>query len=126
MQITFASKGNFEATQAWLKKITGAKPSTVLNSIANEGKQSLSSNTPKDTGETAAGWKTKIIQNGDNYEVNWYNDAHPETDVNLAVLIDQGHGTRNGGYVSPRPYIKKSMDGVFNTAGDKIAKELIK
>mgnify|MGYP007126045463 CR=1 FL=1 len=126
MRISFTSKGDFNATRDWLNKVSNSNPDNVLKTIAKEGEVSLASNTPRDTGETASGWKSKIERNSKGAEVVWYNDAHPELDVNLAKLIDLGHGTGTGGYVPPKPYIKKSMDGVFGSAGDKIAGELIK
>lgn len=101
-------------------------PSTVLKTIGAEGVNSLKTNTPKNTGKTASGWTYDIKGNKTKAEVIWKNVAHPELDVNLAKLIDMGHGTRTGGYVPPRPYIKKAMSGVLKTAGDKIAKEMIK
>lgn len=126
MKISFGTKGGFDNTERWLKKAASANPSAILNKIASDGKNSLSSNTPKDTGETASGWTSKVTTKGDVSEVAWSNNAHPESEANVAILIDKGHGTRTGGYVPPRPYIEKAMDPVFKDVGDKIAKELIK
>lgn len=126
MKISFESKGDFEGIRKWLSDVSKRNPSAVLNQIANEGERSLASNTPRETGETASRWKSKITTKGNVAEIAWTNDAHPEAEVNIAKLIDLGHGTGTGGYVPPRPYIKRSMDSVFNTAGDKVAKEMIK
>ena len=125
MNITFQGKGDFNNAEAWLKDISNRKPSMALKKIASEGERSLSSNTPRDTGETAAGWKSEITTKGHVTEVAWVNRAHPGLSVNIAKLIDQGHGTRNGGYVPPKPYIKRSMDSVWKSASDEIAKELV-
>lgn len=125
MKIAFESKGNFDKLSSWLDSVSKRDPSKVLNEIANSGTKSLTSNTPRDTGATALGWKAEVTTKGNVSEISWKNEAHPGTSANVAVLIDQGHGTRNGGYVPPRPYIKKAMDSVWNTAGDKIAKGLV-
>jgi hypothetical protein len=126
MKISFDAKGDFENARAWLKRITQSNPSVVANEIASEGTRSLASHTPRDTGETAAGWESKVTTKGNVTEIDWINNAHPEASVNVAKLIELGHGTGTGGYVPPHPYIKQAMDPVFNKAGDAIAKELIK
>jgi hypothetical protein len=126
MEVLFDSKGDFNNIQDWLNKVSSRSPNAALNKIAIEGEQSLSANTPKDTGVTASGWQAKITSERGNHEIAWINTAHPEASVNVAVIIDQGHGTGTGGFVLPRPYIKRSMDKIFSTAGDKIEEELIK
>ena len=124
MKISFESKGNFDNLSAWLNRVSNKSPSGALNSIANEGVKSLSASTPKDTGETASGWNAKVTTNGDVSEIAWTNNAHPELSVNLAKLIDLGHGTGTGGYVAPKPYIKNAMTPVWSNV-DKVVKEMI-
>jgi hypothetical protein len=125
MKISFNSKGDFDVVRAWLKGAVSKKPTMAINQIASEGTRSLTSNTPRDTGETASGWKADITTKGDVTEIAWKNTAHPEAEVNVAKLIELGHGTGTGGYVAPHPYIKQAMDPVFNSAGNKVVKELI-
>lgn len=121
MNVSFDVKGDFNATLKWLKDVSSRKPSMVLNEIASEGTRSLSSNTPKATGETAAGWKAEVSDN----EIVWTNTAHPEAGVSIAKLIELGHGTGTGGYVPPHPYIKGAMKPVWAHVDKKI-EELIK
>lgn len=126
MQVTFQSKGDFSNAEAWLKDISTRTPTMALNEIASEGQRSLSNNTPKDTGKTASGWEAVVETKDGITEVSWVNRAHPNLHVNIAKLIEQGHGTGTGGYVPPRPYIKQSMERIWQTAADRIAKELVK
>lgn len=126
MKVTFESKGDFDKTRAWLSRVANRTPIQPLRQIAREGEQALASNTPRDTGATASGWTSEITSSGSVSEVSWMNQAHPGASVNVAKIIDQGHGTGTGGYVPPRPYIKKSMESVWKSAGDRIAKELTK
>lgn len=125
MRVESKTKGSFENAEQWLSKISKRDPTNALNKIASAGEKSLSSNTPKDTGATAAGWKGIITSDSKGSEVAWINDAHKDSKLNVAKLIDQGHGTRTGGYVAPKPYIEKSMESIWKTAGDDIVKELI-
>ena len=108
----------------WLEQPHNQKMSSVANKLADDGVKKLKSNTPKDTGATALGWHAEVKMDTKGLEIAWKNKAHPDLNVNLAKLIELGHGTKNGGYVSPRPYIKQSMDSVLTTAGDKLAEEL--
>lgn len=126
MNISFESKGDFDQLSKWLDEVSKATPKNSLKEIAVAGGKSLAANTPRDTGMTASGWEAVVTTKGLTSEIAWNNVAHPGESVNIARIIDQGHGTGTGGYVPPRPYIKKAMDSVWKDAGDKIAKELIK
>lgn len=125
MKISFESKGDFNNMERWLDKVVKTNMESPLNQLASQGTKRLAAGTPVDTGETAAGWQADVIRRGDVSEIVWTNNAHPESEVNVAKLIDLGHGTGTGGYVAPRPYIKDSMKPVWNKV-DGIVKELIK
>jgi len=125
MGITFESRGDFENTTKWLKSITGKSPLPVANSIAKQGEQRLAARTPRSTGETALGWRSKVTTNRNVTEITWYNVAHPGTTANVAKMIELGHGTGTGGYVPPNPYIKEAMKPIWKTASDKVSKELM-
>jgi hypothetical protein len=125
MKISFDSKGDFHNIQSWLDNATKHNLSKSLKPISDEGTASLKNNTPKDTGETSLGWVSEVVTNGDVTEIVWKNNAHPESDVNVAKLIELGHGTGTGGYVPPNPYIKNAMKPVWNDV-DRVVKELIK
>lgn len=126
MKVSFKSKGDFGNAQSWLNKISHSRPNSTLTQIANEGERALVANTPKDTGDTASGWFSEITSENGVHEIAWKNRAHPEESVNIAKLIEIGHATATGGYVQPQPYIKDAMAPTWKTAGDRLAKELIK
>lgn len=126
MKISYSSKGNFDKATDWLENVSAKDTTSILKAIASEGTKSLRDGTPKVTGETASGWVDNIVMSGDSAEIIWTNVAHPGLSVNLAKLIDLGHGTGTGGYVPPNPYIKRSMKPVWDTIDQKILKELTK
>ena len=126
MNVMFESKGNFDNLDSWLKSISKRNHSTVLNNIAKDGERNLASNTPKDTGKTASGWTSEITTKGDISEISWLNKAHPGLTVNVAKIIDQGHGTGTGGYPPPPLDIPDPLHPTWKTAADTIAKELVK
>lgn len=126
LKISFDGEGDFEKAIKWLEDTAKMKLPSVSNTIAKDGIKALSKATPRDTGVTASGWVSEVKMTAKGSEIVWKNTARPHLSVNLALLIELGHGTRNGGYIPPRPYIKQAMDSVFKTAGDNIAGELFK
>lgn len=125
MKVTFESKGDFENTIKFLGKCTKMEQRSILEKYGQIGVEALRANTPKRSGETAAGWDYQIIQNGNNnLELAFFNHAHPELRVNLAVLIQLGHGTRTGGYVPPINYIQPAMKPIYKAVGDELVRRL--
>lgn len=117
MRISFTEQGNFEATTKWLNTVSKIDPTDAMQSLGQEGIASLRAATPMDTGQTASGWAVEIEKTRKGVEMNFVNRAHAHTSRNVAMLIELGHGTRTGGYVPPRPYIKGALTNVFNKAG---------
>ena len=126
MRVRFSTRGNFNNTTSWLRRTKDKVPTSSLNKIANSGVRALSEATPVDTGTTAAGWDSEVTTTSSGAEVTWFNIAHPQESVNVAIIIDTGHGTGTGGYVPPRPYITGAIDPILNKAGDQIAKEMFR
>lgn len=124
MRIKIESKGGFDNTLKWLEKTSNIKPESIRD-LAQQGTTSLSDSTPEATGETASGWRHDVTVNQNSLEISWKNVAHPESDVNVATLIELGHGTRTGGYVPPKPYIKKAMEPIWKRLDNNI-RELMK
>lgn len=114
--IRVVSKGNFKNTEKFLYKARRHNPYTILKKYAEEGLKALQEATPVNTGLTARSWSYEITKNGDVYLIAW-NNSNIQNGVNIAVILDLGHGTSNGGYVQGRNYIKPAIRPIF----DKIA-----
>lgn len=119
MSIKFTSKGDFSKTYKFLENIKNYKPEDVLKRYAEAGVAALKAATPSDSGVTANSWgyEIEVTKNGQ-ATISWTNSNRVKG-VNIAVIIQYGHGTRNGGYVVGRDYINPAMKPVF----DKIASE---
>ena len=118
MKITFNSKGDFSKTNRFLNKAKEFQIRKVLDKYGKIGVQALSNATPKKTGKTASSWSYEISSSGDNYNLYWTN-TNENRGVNIAIILQYGHGTRNGGYVSGTDYINPAIKPVF----DKIVEE---
>jgi hypothetical protein len=124
VKATFQSKGGFDNALKWMEKVTNIPSATIIQT-AKYGQSHLIEATPEDTGETAQGWEYEVSKTPNGVEIAWVNTAHPESQVNVAKLIEYGHGTGTGGYVAPRPYIKQAMTPVWNKVNRNI-EELMK
>ena len=122
--ITLTGRGNFDKTTRFLKNIQSKKYKSTIDRYAQKGVQALSSVTPKDTGNTASCWGYEIVQEKDSLSIFWTN-SHVEKGVNIAVILQYGHGTRNGGYVVGRDYINPSIRPVFEEIARAVWKEVI-
>lgn len=124
MKISFTSKGDFSKTIKFLNKVKNVKISNILSKYGEIGVTALSQATPKDSGVTSRSWNYKIEVNNNNASIVWYN-TNVVKGVNIAVILQYGHGTRNGGWVEGRDYINPAMKPVFDKIADQVWKEVI-
>ena len=124
MKISFSSKGDFSKTIKFLNKMKNVKINNILSKYGQIGVNALSQATPKDSGVTSRSWNYKIEVNNDNASIVWYN-TNVVKGVNIAVILQYGHGTRNGGWVEGRDYINPAMKPIFDKIADQVWKEVI-
>lgn len=116
--ITFVHKGNFNKLEQFLAKSLRRDYLNDLDQLGKEGVDSLSSYTPKDSGETASGWNYEIHHSSTQTEIVWINE-HIHSGVPIAVILQYGHGTKNGGYVQGIDYINPAMAPIFQKIADR-------
>lgn len=121
--ISIKQKGDFSKTEKFLKKSFGRDYVGVLEKYAQQGVSALSAATPVKTGLTAASWNYKIIQNGNSISIVWEN-SNIHKGINIALILQYGHGTRNGGYVEGRDYINPALQPIFDRMADAAWKEV--
>lgn len=69
--------------------------------------------TPKDTGLTSRSWRYEITQDSNSSIISFYND-NVNDGVVIAVILQYGHGTKNGYWVEGQDYINPAMQEAFN------------
>jgi hypothetical protein len=111
--ITITQKGNFNNTERYLRKLSEGDLVSVLNRYGSLGQNALSNATPVESGETAGAWYFTIVHRKGYYSIRWHN-RHIEDGVPIAVILQYGHGTRNGGYVQGRDYIMPAIRPIFD------------
>ncbi len=116
-------KGDFKKSRNFLKKLLRLDFNSILKKYAQEGVDALSSATPVDTGRTAASWYYEIVQEEGRVSIFWGN-SNLDQNVPIAVVLDYGHGTANGGYVQGRHYISPAIQPIFDKIADAAWKEV--
>jgi hypothetical protein len=121
--LRITSSGSFEQTTKFLKGLQKGKMFSNLDRYGRQGVDALSSATPIETGETAHSWGYQIGQKKDRISISWFN-THEEDGVNIAVIIQYGHGTGTGGYIQGRDYINPAMRPVFDRILDDVWRQV--
>ena len=116
--VVFRQKGDFSKLTGYLERIKEVVKLGKLDKYGREGVDALSSATPKDSGLTASSWYYEIVHENGVSKIQFLN-SHINKGVPIAVILQYGHGTRNGGYVEGIDYINPAMRPVF----EKIAEE---
>lgn len=124
--INFTHKGNFNHLERFLKKTIRLKAviRAILNKYGRRGVEALREATPKDTGLTSESWSYEIVEepNG-NLKIVWSNSNVNDGQL-IAVLLQYGHATKNGGYVQGTDYINPAIDHIFHRIADEAWKEV--
>ena len=121
--IVFRQKGNFSKTEKMLKeKSINIKK---IKKYADLGIEALMSNTPKDTGLTASSWYYTIEKDNEIIKITYCN-SNIQDGVPIAVILQYGHATNNGGWVEGKDYINPSIQPIFDEIANKMWKEVTK
>ena len=116
--IAFRQKGDFSKLTNYLEKAKEAVKLGDLDKYGREGVAALSSATPVDTGKTASQWYYKIERKSNFVSITYCN-SNVQNGVNIAIILQLGHGTGTGGWVEGRDYINPAIQPIF----DKLAKD---
>ncbi len=116
--IRFSSKGDFRKAMSFFERIKEVVRLGELDKYGRIGVEALSSATPVDSGLTADSWYYEIERGSGSVEIVFYN-SHVNKNVNIAIILQYGHGTGTGGYVEGRDYINPAIQPVF----DKIVQD---
>lgn len=116
--------GSFKKTEAFLQRNKKMKLSS-LDKYGQEGVKALAAATPVDTGLTAASWYYEIERNDKTTSIVWKN-SNVVDGTPIAIILQYGHATRNGGYVQGSEYINDALRPIFEKIADSVWKEVTK
>ena len=115
--------GSFNKTEQFLKKANKASKTIDLTKYGEKGVAALQAATPTRTGRTASSWYYKIEKSGSTVTLSFLN-SNVNQGVPIAIILQYGHGTNNGGWVQGRDYINPALRPVFDEMAEAIWKEV--
>ena len=123
--ITFRQKGDFSKLTRFLERVKEAVHLGDLDKYGRQGVAALSSATPVDSGLTAESWYYEI-ENKNGSAIITFNNSNIQNGVPIAIILQYGHGTRNGGWVEGRDYINPAIQPIFDEIANEAWREVTK
>ena len=123
--ISFRQKGDFSKLTSYLEKARETIKLGNLDRYGREGVKALSSATPQDSGKTASSWYYEIEHKNGSVSISFHN-SNINKGVPIAIILQYGHGTRNGGWVEGKDYINPAIQPIFDKIASEAWKEVTK
>ena len=123
--ISIRQKGDFEKLTEYLKRVNKKAYLGDLDKFGRDGVAALASATPVDSGLTANSWYYEITNEKGSTTISFHN-SNIQNGVPIAIILQYGHGTRNGGWVQGRDYINPAIQPVFDEIVNKAWREVTK
>lgn len=123
--IRFRRKGDYKKATQYFEKLRKISISDMLRKYAEAGVEALSYATPVESGKTAASWGYEIEQGSKGSKIVFTN-SNVNEGVNIAIILQYGHGTGTGGWVQGRDYINPAIQPVFDEIVSKAWEEVSK
>lgn len=129
--IKFKHKGSFASTEGFFNRIKHRMFMNKVESFAEKGVAALAAATPRDTGKTAESWYYEIEDTGNMVTITWNNSnevksANAPYFVNVALILNYGHGTKDGGFIEGLDFINPTLKPIFDELVEQVWGEVIK
>lgn len=123
--IKFKQKGDFSKITKYFKKLEFFARNIDFDKYGREGVVALKAATPVNSGKTRDSWYYEIIKEDGNVKIS-FNNKNIQNGVPIAIILQYGHATRNGGWVEGRDYINPAIQPIFDGIATKAWKEVTK
>ena len=123
--ISFRQKGDFSKLTRYLERAKKVIRISDLDRYGREGVAALASATPVDTGLTASSWRYEIKHENGSVTISFLN-SNIQNGVPIAIILQYGHGTNNGGWVEGRDYINPAIQPIFDKITNDAWREVTK
>lgn len=123
--ISFRQKGDFSKLTRYLERVKETVRLGDLDKYGREGVAALASATPIDSGLTANSWYYEIANKNGSATISFHN-SNIQNRVPIAIILQYGHGTRNGGWVQGRDYINPAIQPIFDRIANDAWREVTK
>jgi hypothetical protein len=123
--ISYSYSGDFKGTKNFLANLKKRNFISKLDKYGQMGVDALREATPKDTGKTADSWYYEIEETRDSVTIRWLN-SNTNRSIPIALLIQYGHATRDGGWISGKDYINPALKPIFDAIAKSAWEEVTK
>lgn len=117
-------KGDLKKTKKFLGFIGSGKQYRILERYGREGVNALANATPIDSGRTASSWDYEISSDDGRFKLTWTNSNTTDQGTPIAILIQYGHGTKDGYFIEGRDFINPAIRPVFDQIADSVWQEV--
>lgn len=121
--IVIKHKGDLSKTTQFLERAKKGINIRSLDKYGQAGVAALAANTPVDTGLTAQSWYYEIENIKGKISISFKN-SNIQNGVPIAIILQYGHGTRNGGWVQGIDYINPAIQPIFDEITKNAWKEV--
>lgn len=117
--ISISNNGSFVKTESFLSSLRKLDIMSILEAHGAAGVAALAHATPIESGRTATSWGYTVTRKNNSYTITWTN-SDVENGFPVAIMLQYGHGTGNGGYVQGRDYINPAIRPIFDAIEDAV------
>lgn len=122
--LTFRTRGDLDELSKKLEREKNLNLESILRKYGEVGVSRLKIATPKRTGTTANSWEYKVVV-GKGVARLVFSNTNVNNGVNIAIILQYGHGKRNGGYIKGIDYINPALKPVFEDLKEACWKEVV-
>lgn len=114
-------RGDTRKAERFLTRMMNQEHLRQLDGLAKKGVAALAGATPVDSGTAAAAWDYTIKRSGRSVTISWTN-SNIENGFPVVVMLQYGHGTGTGGFVSGQDFINPAIRPIFDQIADGVWK----
>ena len=122
--VTFRHRGDFKHVEKFMKGYKKKQLVGILNGFGENGVRALASATPVDSGLSADSWSYKVSISRGSFFIIWENSSVTSSGTPIVILLQYGHGTKNGGYVQGRDFINPAIAPVMDSIAEAVWREV--
>ena len=122
--IKITQKGDFSKVEMFLERLKEGFNKSIFDKYGRMGVEALRNATPVDTGLTASSWSYQINYSSNSVTIG-FPHSHINKPVNLALILQYGHGTGTGGWVEGRDYINPALQPIFDQMAEEAWREVV-
>lgn len=95
----------------------------VAHRAGQRGVEALRAATPVDTGLTASSWSYEVETKDGKTTLSWIN-TNRQGGINIAIILQYGHGTGTGGWVAGQDYLNPAVKPIFDDIVNEVWKKV--